>query len=149
MRLEITRKADIAVRAILELARIGERTKASALAERIESSSGFLTQALTPLVGLGIIASEPGPTGGYSIRADLNDVSLKEVIEAIEGPTDSGQCVLEVRACSSTQPCVMHEPWSRARTQMLKELENTSLASLLKNTDRNVENTSTGMGVLS
>ena len=100
MRLEITRRSDLATRALLELARTGERTKASVLAEAVGTTPGFLSQAMTPLVARGWAGSEPGPTGGYTALVDPADLTVLEVIEAVEGPTDTGRCVLEDRACA-------------------------------------------------
>jgi len=130
MRLEITRRADLATRALLELATRGTKTKAADLAERVGASAGFLAQAMTPLVSRGWVRSEPGPTGGYLLAADLSDVSVLNVIEAVEGPTDTAKCVLEDRACNGGGPCALHQPWSRARSQLLRELEAIPLSSL-------------------
>ena len=132
MRLEITRRSDLATRALIELARLGRRTKSSELAEAIGTTPGFLSQAMTPLAAQGWVRSEPGPAGGYALTADLADVSVLDVIEAIEGPSDAGRCVLEDRPCGSAGPCALHQPWQRARTQLLDELSNSPLAGLPK-----------------
>ena len=130
MRLEITRRADLATKALLELAARGTKTKAADLAEKIGASAGFLAQAMTPLVARGWVRSEPGPSGGYISATDLAELSVLDVIEAVEGPTDTAQCVLEDRACSGGGPCALHQPWSRARAQLLRELEATPLSGL-------------------
>jgi Rrf2 family protein len=131
MRLEITRRADLATRALLELASGGERLKAVELAERVGASAGFLAQAMTPLVTRGWVRSEPGPSGGYVATVDVADVSVLDVIEAVEGETDTARCVLEDRECMGGGPCALHVPWSRARTQLLAELSGTPLSQLL------------------
>jgi Rrf2 family protein len=130
MRLEITRRSDLATRALIELARLGRRTKAAELAAAIGTTPGFLSQAMTPLAERGWVRSEPGPSGGYLLTTDLYEVSVLDVIEAIEGPSDAGRCVLEDRPCGSSGPCVLHQPWQRARTQLLDELATSVLASL-------------------
>lgn len=89
MRLEITRRSDLATRALLALAAAGERTKASVLAEAVGTTPGFLSQAMTPLVARGWVRSEPGPTGGYTVLVDPATVSVLEVIEAVEGDRKS------------------------------------------------------------
>lgn len=129
MRLELTRRTDLATRALLDLASRGTRSKAADLAERIGTTPGFLSQALAPLVARGWIRSDPGPCGGYTATVALSDVSVLEVIEAVEGPTDTGRCVLEDRPCGGG-PCALHEPWSRARKQLLDELTRTPLSKL-------------------
>src|SRR5690606_29786685 len=130
MRLEITRRADLATRALLELAELGRRTKSSELAARVGTTAGFLSQAMNPLVARGWVRSEPGPTGGYTAVADLDAVSVLDVIEAVDGPTDTVKCVLEDRPCTGGTPCALHIPWTRARSQMLGELGGTPLSSL-------------------
>ncbi|HEX6422188.1 MAG TPA: Rrf2 family transcriptional regulator [Acidimicrobiales bacterium] len=130
MRLEITRRADLATRALLALAGEGGKLKGGELAERLGASAGFLAQSMTPLVAQGWVRSEPGPTGGYVLAADPAQVSVLAVIEAVEGPTDAARCVLEDRLCSGGGPCALHQPWSKARTLLLDELDATSLAGL-------------------
>ena len=129
MRLEVTRKSDLAVRALLALAETPGRMKGPALAEAVGSSAGFVSQVVTPLVRRGWVRSDPGPAGGYSLIADLSSVSVLAVIETIEGPTDSGRCVLVDRPCDESGTCSLHVPWSRARSQLLRELDATSVAA--------------------
>ena len=130
MRLEITRRTDLATRALLVLNRTGSRYKGSELAARLDASPGFLAQAMAPLVGRGWVRSEPGPTGGYRAVCDPRDISVLDVIEAVEGPTDLAGCVLEERPCGGGGPCAMHVPWTKARTLLLAELAATSLDQL-------------------
>ena len=75
--------------------------KGPALAEAVGSTSGFVSQVLNPLVRQGWIRSDPGPSGGYSLAVGLGEVSVLAVIEAIEGPTLSGRCVLADRPCDA------------------------------------------------
>jgi len=130
MRLEITRRSDLATRALIELARFDRRTKASELATAIGTTPGFLSQAMTPLAARGWVRSDPGPSGGYLLTADLDEISVLDVIEAIEGPTETGRCVLADRPCGTTAPCALHHPWQQARAQLLGELSGQPLATL-------------------
>ena len=113
-----------ALRALAE----ADRIKGPDLAERIGTTPGFVSQVLTPLVQAGWVASDPGPTGGYSLTVDLTEVSVLAVIEAVEGPTDSGRCVLINRPCTETGSCAMHVPWQRARESLMRELAAVSIA---------------------
>jgi Rrf2 family protein len=139
MRLEVSRRADLATRALVELRGTEGRTKSAGLADRLGTTPGFLSQVLAPLVARGWVRSEPGPTGGYRLAVHPGDVSLLEVIEAVEGPTDTARCVLEDRPCvgaaghaedAGTGPCALHGPWAQAREQLLSTLGATTLASL-------------------
>lgn len=132
MRLEVTRKSDLAVRALRALAGLepNGRLKGPNLAELVGSTPGFVAQVMTPLVRAGWVRSEPGPTGGYSLRVDLEAVSVLAVVEAVEGPTDTGRCVLADRPCSERGVCALHTAWSRARQELLLELDATSVGAI-------------------
>lgn len=116
------------MRSLQALASSSDRLKGPALALLVGSSSGFVSQVLTPLVRVGWVRSDPGPSGGYSLTVDLDDVSVLAVVETIEGPTDSGRCVLADRPCDEGGICALHVPWLRARSQLLAQLDAVSVA---------------------
>lgn len=128
MRLEVTRKSDLAVRVMRALADRSDRCKAPELADEVGTTAGFVAQVATPLVRRGWVRSDPGPHGGYSLTVSLADVSVLDVIEAVEGPTDTGRCVLADRPCAEHGTCALHVPWSRARAQLLRELGRVTIA---------------------
>jgi Rrf2 family protein len=130
MRLEVTRRTDLATRALLTLAARGERMKAAELADALDASSGFLSQAMTPLVGRGWVRSDPGPAGGYTATIGLDQISVLDVVEAVEGATDQARCVLEERECSRSARCALHDAWVQARDQLLGQLAATQLSSI-------------------
>jgi Rrf2 family protein len=136
MRLEVTRRSDLAIRALLALRAGRARTKAADLADEVGTTKGFLTQVMNPLVQRGWVRSDPGPTGGYVSAFDPAQVSVLAVIEAVEGPVDTGLCVLEDRACAEAGTCALHRPWSRARGHLLDELGAQTLSSLVPAADR-------------
>src|SRR5690554_3570667 len=129
MRLELTRKSDLAARTMVELAGAG-RLKAGDLADRLETTTGFVPQVVGPLVRAGWVVSVPGPTGGYALAVDLADVSVLQVIEAAEGPTHSGRCVVVDRPCDSGQACLVHDAWADARHHLVGRLRETSIGDL-------------------
>lgn len=130
MRLEVTRKADLATRVLLELSARGTRAKSADLADAVGTTPGFLTHVVAPLAGRGWVDSEPGPTGGYRATVTLSELSVLDVIEAVEGPSESGRCVLADKPCDGTEQCALHVPWSRARAQLVSELARTPLSTL-------------------
>ena len=110
------------MRALRALGADSERIKSADLAGRIGTTAGFVPQVLLPLIQAGWVRSDPGPTGGYSLSADLSELSLLAVIEATEGPTDTGRCVLADRPCNQVDSCALHVPWHRARAELLRHL---------------------------
>jgi Rrf2 family protein len=130
MRLEITQRADLAVRALALLDCSPKRLKSAALADELGTTAGFVPQVMGPLVRAGWIRSVPGPTGGYEALVALGDLTVLEVIEQIDGPTDTGRCVVAERQCNDDQPCALHVAWARARGELRTSLAGLTLATI-------------------
>lgn len=124
MKLELLDRTDLAVRTIRYLSE-SERAPARVIAEELGTSSGFLTQVLRPLVEQRLLTSVRGPRGGYELAGGRNDISMLRVIEAVEGPTENGHCVLRDAACPGPVRCAVHDAWASARTALLQSLEAT------------------------
>lgn len=123
MRLEITKRTDQAIRALRVLdGRREAVVPGTDVAYEIGASLHYLPQIMKPLIGAGWVTSAPGPSGGYRLGHRLDRVSVLDVVEVIEGPTDDGRCVLKGAPCQTIRACAMHEAWTRARGALLKEL---------------------------
>ena len=129
MKLQITKRTELALR-MLHYLGDGERRNSRAIAEAIGSTPGFVAHIAQRVVAPGWVRSGTGPTGGYLLVRPLAEISLLELIEANEGPTDDGQCVLADGPCGAGRPCALHEPWRRARTSLTDQLAATPLSSL-------------------
>ena len=136
MRLEITRKANLAIRTLATLQREGGRLSGRELAARIGTTRPFLAQVVTPLARMNWVASQPGRSGGYEVTPEAAEATVLDIIEAVEGPTDIETCVLREGECSAAAPCATHEAWSRARHALLSELAATPLADLSPSGER-------------
>ncbi len=130
MRLEITQRADLAVRALVALADAPARLKSTELADTLGTTAGFVPQVMGPLVRAGWVRSVPGPTGGYELVGDLDTLSVLEVVELIEGPTETGRCVVAERMCDASEPCVLHVAWARARAELRTSLGGLHLSQM-------------------
>jgi Rrf2 family iron-sulfur cluster assembly transcriptional regulator len=129
MKLGLRPRTDLTLRTIAALTD-GQRWRAAQLAERVGTTPGYLAHIVGPLTRAGWVHSAPGPTGGHRLVADLGTVSLLDLIEAVEGPTDDGRCVMTAQQCPAPEPCAVHDTWLRARTALTDELAATSLLSL-------------------
>ncbi len=115
---------------MVTLAGSGTRWKAPALADALGTTHAFVPQVVGPLVKAGWVRSDPGPTGGYVSTVGLADVSVLAVIEAVDGATDAGRCVVADRACDGDAPCSLHVAWGRARRELMGLLGGTTLADV-------------------
>lgn len=130
MRLEITRQADLAVRALVTLGLTSTRMKSAELAEALDTTAGFIPQVMAPLVRAGWVMSDPGPTGGYHSSIDLDTLSVLEVVEVVDGPTDTGRCVVADKPCDGVSPCALHVAWTRARQELMSVLQAMPLSAV-------------------
>lgn len=112
------------MRAVAALAPPGTRVKAGDLAVVLDTTPGFVPQVIGPLVKAGWVRSIPGPSGGYVLTDGAAGLSVLTVVEAIDGPTDSGRCVVEDHACGGGPdgPCVLHAAWIEARATLTAAL---------------------------
>ena len=129
MRLEITRRADLAVQALALIGASDARWKSVDLAAELGTTTDFVPQIVGPLVKTGWLRSEPGPRGGYTSVVALDDVSVLQVIEAVDGPTDAGRCVVADRPCTAATPCTLHLAWASARPELLRILAETPVSA--------------------
>jgi DNA-binding IscR family transcriptional regulator len=83
---------------------------------------------MNPLVKTRWVRSTPGPHGGYQILVALEDISVIQLIETMEGPTCVGTCVLTGDLCPQQQFCALHGAWQHAREALVRELGQMSLA---------------------
>lgn len=129
MKFTLQRKTDLAIRTLNVLAESGTRWRASELAEAIDSTPEFIPQVLAPLVRAGWVESRRGPNGGYRLQSEPTAISVRDVIEAVEGPIDTAGCVLRGVPCGTEGNCALHDAWSRAMDALLTELGHTPATS--------------------
>ena len=132
MNIELSRRTDLAIRAMHALAFSEERMSGAHLADEIGTTTQFLPQVLGPLVKVGWIDSERGPGGGYKALVPLEGISLFQLVETTEGQIETGRCVLRDGPCPGAEGCPVHLAWMSAREVLVKELEGMSLAQALE-----------------
>jgi Rrf2 family protein len=128
MRLELAKRTDLALRGLRALSASGDRLAGPDLAAILATTPPYLPQIMSPLVRRGWVTSTRGPGGGYRLVVDLEDITVLELIEAIEGETDTVTCVLSGGTCDASDPCALHDAWSQARDALLAELASVSVA---------------------
>ena len=128
MRLDLNKRTDLALRAMEELCVEERRVAGATLADSLETTRQYLPQIMNPLVKAKWVESTPGPHGGYQLLTELEDISVLQLIEVMEGPTSNSTCVLTHGDCTGKQPCALHGAWQHARKALERELGQLSLA---------------------
>jgi Rrf2 family protein len=131
--MQITRQADYAVRAVLHLAKIGntERAATSTVAREQNIPPSFLAKIISQLSIAGLLHTSRGARGGVTLARDAKDITLLEVVEAIDGPIQLNECVGSEGACTFDDNCPIKPVWCDAQEELVSRLRNTNFADML------------------
>ena len=130
--MQLTRAADYAVRIMIHLATLpsGTRTNRAALAEAGEIPEHFVGKIVQRLSRAGLIASHRGVGGGFALAVPAERVSVLDVMEAVEGPTQLNACVAPGMSCTRKSWCPAHFVWLEAQEAMTAVLRRATIAKL-------------------
>ena len=105
--MQITRQADYALRAMLYLAKMDptQRSATSQIAEIQQIPPSFLAKIISQLSIAGLIHTSRGARGGVSLARPIEDVSLLDVVEAIDGPISLNECTHNQDSCPFGEEC--------------------------------------------
>jgi Rrf2 family protein len=130
--LQISRKIDYGLRAMIHLAGLPEGRIASLqdLASTLHLPREFLAKILKVLAGRGLVRSARGAHGGYQLARTPRDISFLEVIEAVEGPVQLNICLDHKDRCDVSASCTMYHVWKAGQDRMLELYRRTTIAEL-------------------
>ncbi|MGO9558346.1 MAG: RrF2 family transcriptional regulator [Acidimicrobiales bacterium] len=134
--MKVSTRGDYASRALLSLAlRAGEATPTSVrdIAERTGLPQPYLEQILLALKGAGLVRSKRGVGGGYVLARSASDITLGQIVSAVDGPImvgDFGQ-PHENGACDHEGQCVLLSVWSEVGEHMRHHLDSFTLADMV------------------
>ncbi len=100
------------------------------IAEKQEIPKHFLSKILQMLVKNGLLNSMKGPTGGFSLSRSADDITLIEVIDAIDGLDVFTQCGIGFKRCDDNHPCPIHHEYKQVRNNIRELFENKTLLEL-------------------
>ena len=90
----------------------------------------FLSKILKTLASKGILHSVRGPGGGFRLARPAGEVTLLDVVEAIDGTSQFDGCALGWKACDDGDPCPLHNSWKQIRSDLKAYLARTTVAEL-------------------
>lgn len=132
--MQITRQADYALRAMLYLARMkpDERSATSVIAEVQHIPPSFLAKIISQLSIAGLIKTSRGARGGVTLARQPAEISLLEVVEAIDGPILLNECTGGQPICPFGDDCPIHSIWCDTQKQLVERLRATTYGSLIQ-----------------
>jgi Rrf2 family protein len=131
--MQITRQADYAVRAVLYLSRMGnsQRAATSTVAKEQNIPPSFLAKIISQLSIAGLLHTSRGARGGVTLAREPKEITLLEVIEAIDGPIQLNECVGDNGACTFDHDCPLRPVWCEAQEELVNRLKGTNFEQLI------------------
>jgi Rrf2 family protein len=130
--MELTKRGDYGVRAMLALSRApaGRLLSVRRIADEMAIPIRFLPQVMGDLSAAGLVSARTGRTGGYRLARPADQISLLDVVEAIEGDGRRRSCVLRAGPCGIDGFCDVHDIFFAAQDALLATLAGARLAEL-------------------
>ncbi|MHB0924123.1 MAG: RrF2 family transcriptional regulator [Bellilinea sp.] len=131
--MQITRQADYALRAMIFLSKLeqNERAATSLIAEEQKIPPSFLAKIISQLSIAGLIHTSRGARGGVSLARSPENISILEVVEAIDGPLTLNECTHAEDGCPFGEDCPIRPVWCEVQSDLVERLRKTTFASLL------------------
>jgi len=115
------------------------------MSETLEISHHFLTKILQQLTANDLLDSYKGPNGGVKLKGASSQITLMDIVLAIDGPALFTECALGLPGCGHQNPCPMHDDWAKTRKSIREMLESSSLEEIaVRSRKENLRLTSEG-----
>lgn len=130
--MQLTSRTEYAVRAMVDLARLeGGQATAKEIAKRQDIPPKFLPQIMVDLSRAGLVQGTRGSGGGVRLAVDPAKVTVRRIVDAIEGPMALYNCLEEGGACRKQGQCEVQHVWAWAQSRFLRALEDFTLYDLV------------------
>lgn len=131
--LRVSKLTDYATVVMTCLAGAGDDVQsAQALAERAHLELPTVSKLLKQLAQAGLVVSTRGINGGYRLARAPRDITIADIVTAMEGPIGMTECSAQVGACDHESHCGVRVNWRRISQAIASALESVTLADMLK-----------------
>jgi Rrf2 family transcriptional regulator, iron-sulfur cluster assembly transcription factor len=131
--MRLTTKGRFAVTAMIDLAsrQTDGPVTLAGIAERQSISLSYLEQLFGKLRRYKLVSSVRGPGGGYRLARDMKDITVADIIVAVDEPLDATQCGGK-QNCHDAHVCLTHDLWTNLNKRMYEYLASVTLAALVQ-----------------
>lgn len=128
----LTKTCNYAIRALLYVATRKESNfvPVREISQQLNISFHFLSKIHLILIQHHLTTSSRGAKGGVSLASPAEDITIYDIIEAVDGDDIFQNCVLGLENCSDDHPCPLHDSWSKYRLNLKKIFQEVTLADL-------------------
>jgi Rrf2 family protein len=102
------------------------------ISRRQSISEKYLSLIIIPLRGVGLVNSRRGAYGGYSLAKEPSQITMKEIVDVLEGDCSLVDCVKNPSACSRVPLCASHDIWAMVGNRISETLNSITLEMLVK-----------------
>ena len=135
--MQITRETDYAIRCVLHLARKPRRlAPAGEIAAATQVPRIFLAKILQRLAKAGLVISQRGVQGGFTLAREPEAITLLDAVEAVQGPVALNRCAATDEHCALEDSCPAHPVWVRLSARLARDLARHSLRQLVQREKR-------------
>ena len=131
MKLELSSEGRYALRALVYLAREANRGEL-VTADRISAQAAvprrLLARVMAKLARGGLVESSEGRGGGSRLARPPDEVTLRDAVEAVDGPFEITRCIMQQRPCGEGRRCALHDAWIEGQNAILEHLGARTLA---------------------
>jgi Rrf2 family protein len=134
MSLIFSSQCEYALRAVLYLALRppGELTSIREMVQKLDLPYHFLAKILQGLSRKGMLISSKGPRGGFALAMPAREITLLQIVEAIDGSSLMTTCALGFADCSGEHPCSVHDRWGSIRESIRSMLASRNVAQMAR-----------------
>ena len=132
--MQLTRGVEYGIEGILYLARHGEDERAFVrdISRATSIPETFLAKIFQRLASKGLVRSRRGFRGGFRLARPAGRITLREIVEALEGPIEFHRCLDHLRARGRRGRCHLSRVFGRVQRQVWDMLDKTTLADILE-----------------
>ena len=132
--MQITRATEYAIRGVLYLCSQPEGSVCllSEISENQKIPPSFLSKIFQNLAKVGIVSSFRGTGGGFALIKNPSEITLLEVLEAIEGPISLNVCLIDGNSCENRPTCAVHPIWKDAQQYLTTLLGSRDFEKLVR-----------------
>ena len=131
MKLELSSEGRYALRALIYLAREVDRDElvtADRISAEVAVPRRLLARVMAKLARAGLLETSEGRGGGSRLARPPDEVTLRDAVEAVEGPFEITHCIMQQRPCGEGRPCALHDAWTEGQNVILEHLGTRTLA---------------------
>ena len=137
--MRITQEADYALRIVYLLAQRGKLTDSGTISTTVGVTDRFTVKILRKLVQGGLVTSQKGAAGGYQLALQPREISMRNVLETIDGPMCISRCLEDGYECTRTGDqkhcCTFHCIFGKINKNLIEALDKVTLDQVIGEDD--------------